>query len=339
MIKEYSIKALALEEDLKEYDFSKEQANLNYSNLNYFDRYMIYMSNSRKRNILSKKFNPYKYKFFEVTKNKIREIFCNNKYGTIVDPDSNSKYVQDLYNILWDKNRFDEVLKGSKICGETLNSTNITLNKYYEYIESDIEKEDRQNNYKTKNGKIQNISIMFLLSRYYNEEQSGTLNVIKNNKIITEFMNIYHTIGNFMPIPENCNAPRGRSIIKDYFDINLYCIKKYIDTKDKMWVRRIMESDLRKEMSHSSKKYIQWLDKYNTFNDFIETNYLQDFCDRDKDDYYPRELWKDHFVNIDDLSEYNALPKNADQCLDYFESATNMIKLRSERLIKELIKY
>ena len=34
-------------------------------------------------------------------------------------------------------------------------------------------------------------------------------------------------IGNFMPIPNGCNSPRGTGVLKDYWDLTLLNIYRY----------------------------------------------------------------------------------------------------------------
>ena len=129
----------------------------------------------------------------------------NKKRGTNKDPDSHSELLQKIYSILW---KIPECMKYCLyIQGETLNSVNTTLWKLTgRGIENNISKyfEDKDN---------------FLSSRRDDKEQ------FKN------FVGIYHTLGNFMPIPVGCNAPRGAkdSPVRDYWDLTLKCIKNYYD--------------------------------------------------------------------------------------------------------------
>ena len=324
-------------EDAKRYDFSNEGAPLDYCEENdAIDKFFIYRSGGKSHGFYKKE----KYDFFEKARKMRIELlkkynFKQNKdkenefSPLIIDPDSQSKLLQKIYKILWDiKEDCPEYMKScldkGNIQGETLNSVNTTLNYYYEnYIEQEEKEKIRE-----KINKRQSVSKKYILSRYLND--SKTLKERISNKSINDFLNIYHTIGNFMPVPNNCNGPRGTHSINDYLDLNLlYIYHYYSDDNDKL-IELIVGTE-------KAKDYKNWLDLFEgkTGKDkwicFVKKNYLQAFCKSEEEDYYPKELWKDHFSKAT-----NVLPENKENCLEYFEKAYNMILARGEQMVEEL---
>lgn len=300
----------------EKYDFSSENIPVGYiEEKNEIDKYFIYRSGGKYHDLTENELLDLRKKLlikkgFELKKNKKN----NKEYigPVIIDPDSESILLQKIYILLWNVEKIPQCKKNSiKIQGETLNSVNTTLNKYYAYSETKDEKEKRGEN---------RITNKYVLIKYLTERSKITEKF--DNKNLKEFLKIYHTIGNFMPVPVGCNAPRGIGPLHDYWDLTLLHIYNYYKHNDYKGLELIVGAD-------NALKYKDWLDCFCDWNNFVEQNYLEAFVDKEKDNY-PIEFWKGHF------SKKTSVYPNEEQCIEYFENATECIKNRSKMMISEL---
>lgn len=206
-----------------------------------------------------------------------------------------------------------------------MNSVNTTLNAFYEMKEKD--------NHKKQRGR-KRISIRYNITRYAeNKENFAFL----NDTGFDTFVTLYHTLGNFMPVPVGCNCPRGsiNSPVRDYRDLTLKCIKNYYYKIEGKWVEKIVgakqKNDTEETIQTRIDRYKDWLNKFGDWKTFIEKNYLEDFVDNEGE---PLELWKGHFENWEKgkYSPASALPETQEQCEEYFKNAAECIKKRTTRM-------
>lgn len=286
---------------------------------------------------------------------------CNKRFGTISDPDSGSSLLQIIYETLWrDVKSLNYCKRDNKIQGETMNSANTTLGKLYKYNSKEkkcietAEQCDERGSIKPKPVKpetctMQGVSIAYIISRYAEEksEQEEKYDKIKGLK---DFLSVYHTLGNFIPVPVGCNRPRGVGRLKDYWDLTLKIIYDYyVCGEDKIW-------DIVKGKNNELKAfalyelYKQWLDSFQddgkpSWQCFIEKNYLQDFVNQnvggiyDTDGIYgePKELWEGHFSDFFS-GETGALPDSIEQIEEFYVNASDFITKRSKRMLEEIIR-
>ena len=315
---------MEIEEFLKDknekYDFSNDGASNFYCNIkNGVEKFFAYMLKSKKES----------FKDDEIAKKQLE------KYEYIlIDPDNKSNLMQKIYKILWNVEdpNMQKCIKNKMISGETLNSANTTLGKFYKYIERNFDKGvKRHPGY-----------IYYILYDYLNSENMEIIDKIIHSEEFEKFVRSYHTIGNFMPVPVNCNCPRGMSSkIKDYWDLTLFHIYNYYINDNYEGIRYIvneLDNDKWQE-SPNAKLYISWLNDYGKgkmgWKNFIESNYLKAFV---KHDYFPKELWQGHFDQDSDGQIKNILPVNESQCIEYFNNATYCIYERGREMIKVLKK-
>lgn len=244
-------------EDAIKYDFSNDGANVAYWELNGIEKFFVYMC--VKKDVLNEEcFNKFPKKLFDAgehfkkeckkyTRIQLPQKIYENlwiEYTGIVEPDSKSQLLQKIYENLW----VEENLKPCKnkrnkiITGDTMNSVNTTLNKLYEeYIEEKFEKQKKERQkMKTKKGASQCVSIRYIINRYA-ENKEGVKGELKNFKGLENFIKSYHTLGNFIPVPVDCNAPRGQEPLKDYWDLTLACIYNWYAEKNNQKDRIINE--------------------------------------------------------------------------------------------------
>lgn len=275
---------------------------------------------------------------------------CNKRFGTIPDPDSGSDLLQIIYKTLWhDVKSLNYCKKGNKIQGETMNSANTTLGELYKYnpkekkrIET-LEQYNKRRAIKPVKYKKQNVSIAYIISRYAEEksEQEEKYDKIEGLK---DFLSVYHTLGNFIPVPADCNGPRGTGRLSDYWDLTLKIIYDYYicrenNVKNENKIRYIIG-----ESKNRIKLYENWLNSFQeddrpSWQCFIEKNYLQDFVNQNVNGSYgmPKELWIGHFSDFFS-GKTDALPHSIKQIEEFCVNASCFIMARSTRMLIRLRK-
>lgn len=155
------------------------------------------------------------------------------------------------------------------------------------------------------------------------------------------FFRLYHTVGNFIPVPCNFNSPRY-SKTKDYWDITLRGIWKWYTCENKEKKNEEGEKVLGEIIDVGEEyKNVQvcesWLrvfgDGADGWNNFVEKNYLQDFVGKKEKGNYgmPKELWEGHFGG-------NVKPKDKDEFSQFFTNASEWILVRGKAIAEELKK-
>lgn len=330
------------------YDFSNDGASVEYRELkNTYEKFFVYMYKT------ARPITCYEEGKAGVMAHGVAyKEECNKRFGTISDPDSGSDLLQIIYKTLWrDVKSLNYCKKGNEIQGETMNSANTTLGKLYEYnpkrpeekrIETP-EQYDERKAIKPVKYKEQKVSIAYMFSRYAEEksEQEEKYDKIEGLK---DFLSVYHTLGNFIPVPVGCNGPRGVGRLKDYWDLTLKIIYDYyVCGEDKIW-------DIVKGKNNELKAfalyelYKQWLDSFQddgkpSWKCFIEKNYLQDFVNPNVGGIYgePEELWEGHFSDFFS-GKTGALPDSIEQIEKFYVKASDFITKRSKRMLEEIIR-
>nr|WP_072515003.1 hypothetical protein [Ndongobacter massiliensis] len=200
------------------------------------------------------------------------------------------------------------------------------LHEYYDYYKQ---------NYKGPEKRSQLTSKGWSISRKapYKDKEKRCINVVgdiltslsafpkekKDADAMAIFEDIYHTVGNFIPIPGGANfrpGRQGKAGNSDHFDYKLNIIKGFFDKEDMITDNEIYQISKRIEIGLSlgsnvrQKKLIdinktlkiepklevlkdnvqlrywiqlEWKDEGKKWGDFVEENYLQDFVDESDD--------------------------------------------------------
>lgn len=212
-----------------------------------------------------------------------------------------------------------------------MNSANTTLGKLYKYIETSKQRNERRD-IKPVQCEKQRISIAYIISRYA-EEKSEQKQKYDKFKELKCFLSVYHTLGNFIPVPARCNTPRGTGRLRDYWDLTLKIIYEYyVYGKDN--IKEIVGES-------NSELYKEWLGSFRvddtvrgSWQCFIEKNYLQDFVNQNVDGSYgiPKELWQGHFKGG------IVLPDGIEQIEQFCVNTSCFITARSTRMLIRLRK-
>lgn len=330
-------------EDCLNYDFSNDGASKNYIELyDQIEKYYIYriVSNpSFKIDVKDEKSLMKKGKDY-IDKKKKEGYKCD-------DPDSNSKILQEIYSVLWNEENLKECISKGNIQGDTMNSVGTTMMQLFEC--GLIEKE--------KSTKRQKGSIRYQISRYADEEDREIKTMetkLKEIDNLENFLSLYHTLGNFIPFPVDCNGLRGFGITEDYWDLTLKIIYNYYKEKDKMIDNSTIEEIGKVVNSATIIAFIKWLNSFEKWDNFVEKNYMQDFVEKgsEQDVKYgkPLELWKGHFkdferdniakVQIDksNLTKEEQQEKYKEKFKEFYSNISILIECRSIRMLSKLYK-
>lgn len=309
------------------YDFTNDGANIKYQSItDPIEKYFIYKA------VNETGWKNEKYQTgLEFSKNCKKEI----NYGSICDPDSHSLLLQLIYKQLWCGSSLVESIDPCvKISGDTLNSCQTTLNKTIQRIEQDEKSFNCLNDIYPK-----------MCGKYYSKKYAITLfaadmkpstnklfcNKLKSVNFLCHFLECYHTLGNFMPVPYGCNAPRGIGSTNDYWDLALKIIYDYY-VNDGDGISDIVGCDYT-----LIQRYKEWLDSFASegnksqgWKNFIEINFLQDFVNCSDSCYGPPiELWPEKSSLRED--EINLKKDEI-----FYKRATCVILKRSKRMVAEL---
>ena len=272
---------------------------------------------------------------------EIRKYFIGEEHDTekniimkLRDPDGNikegkilggSRLLQYIYKKLWPELTAREFMKHPLndnqniwICSDTMTSAQQRMNDFFQVSAySDFE------NVRTRIGKSQKYSLRLCIELYLEDKNKfkEKLSSMEN------FLNRWHMLGNYIPVSRRFNSARsGRYAVHDYWDLTLLKIQEYYkkrDNEDEVW------KILCEELLHGSGNALAcklWLDYFDSWENFIEKNYMQDFVDGN----YEVELFFDgHDWN-------NPKPKTPDECKELFERSSEMIKKRTNRMVDAL---
>lgn len=334
------------DEWLSQFDFSNDCYNDIYmEEKDPIRKYLLYQ-------VVSKSIDKRRYEnawnFKEADENK------RERQGIRTDPDSKSILLQILYKDLYDLYKKDfcendlfthrENDKDNKnIQGDTMNSVQSALNSY---IEMCLEKKysyfkEIRKNPKAKSESYYPVSYGYFLELYYRDETKAEICDGLEAVNAPELMKTYHTLGNFIVIPTDCNEPRGKCILKDFWDLTLACIYNWysqIENREDRIVKVIDNKCLAYNIGmifteeSNLKKYIKWLDLFGTWDSFVENNCLGDrvedgkndilvnFVEKKSDGHYgrPKELWPGHFAG-------EVMPSNAEEYKEFFTNSSKYI--------------
>lgn len=226
------------------YNFEFECDINSYCKMNSFERYFTYRATDRKMTDSA------------YENGKEFAIRVLDEFGTLDDCDGSSngstnKLVTEIYTSLWgmeksDSNSFGKLTDSPFDCefgADTYNSAQVTMNN----VISEIVLGNKSLNDLRKG----NFSLRFTLELFANPTTKETfIKELKEYEGLEEFINNYHTIGNFGLVPAGFNAFRGFSgkfydeKIEDYMDLSLKYLKEF------GWDNKFDSSDFNKYINY-----------------------------------------------------------------------------------------
>ena len=205
-----------------------------------------------------------------------------------------SELLKDIYQHIWKTEYLDVCTRnGTEFSGDTMNSIFTTFTKWLSAVQA-IKGPGQWSNRK-------------VLQRYIdkNEKNESILYAaVKEDKDrVLSFFKSSYTLGNFIPAPAVFQQ-RGFSPSKDYWDLALAAIYNYYRSNDKVGKDTVctfirpepysLEWLLRGEKN--AEKCKPWLDRFKTWDNFVEQNFMQPFTVTENGSYGPPvPLWDDHF--------------------------------------------
>lgn len=273
---------------------------------------------------------------------EIRKYFVGEEHDTekniimkLHDPDGNikggkilggSRLLQDIYKKLWPELTAREFMKhllndnkNIWTCSDTMTSAQQRMNDFLKVSAyGDFE------NIRTRIEEKQQYSLRLCIELYLKDKNKfkEKLGSMEN------FLNHWHMLGNYIPVPRDFNSARsGPYAVHDYWDLTLLKIQEYYkkrDNEDEVW--KILSEELLHGRGDAS-ACKQWLDYFDSWENFIEKNWMQDFVNGN---YETEPFFDGHDWN-------NPKPKTPDECKELFERSSEMIKKRTNRMVDALI--
>lgn len=157
-----------------------------------------------------------------VKKEGYEKYFAYKTQKNIGDPDSKSVLLQDIYKVLWPELFEKNYMNGEKwLKSDTMTSVHHTMAKYY-----DVKFPKEVERYMSENPRQRFISPQ-MCKNMFEQYESVKAQLIKN-KDFEHFVSVYHTLGNYSPVPSLFNMARsgpGCTSSYDYWDLTLMKIK------------------------------------------------------------------------------------------------------------------
>ena len=245
-----------------------------------------------------------------------------SKYPNITDPDSESEILQIIFKMIWNEDvlRCCYDVEKKRIKGDTMNTIQPSLGVYLRRIHNErYQRGDagfKEYYYGSLNQSLQ----------LYLELDKDEKKLIKD-KAVTDFIKIYHSLGNFMPVPYSKNGGEFNiarsSAVNDYWDATMWCIYNwYVTGKNKKdnadrWLFKLLKELENVELCKN------WLKNFKTWNQFVDDNYLQPFVD---ENYKPILLFGTDF-------EDRKKPVSEEECMEYFEKTYDCVMKRSKLMV------
>ena len=282
-----------------------------------------------------------KYNFIKETVgykrfSKLKSKFMNPKISNIekyaiycrlsdVDPDSHSIVLQKIYKDKWNEKYLNVCKCGEKkYYSDAMTSLQGLLNHFYENI-----CKDEWEAYKKEHPKVRHFSKAAMKEIIDNiNDYPKFKKYFVDDPIITDFIEYYHTIGNYIPVPQYFNTNRsGNYADHDMWDLTLTKIYDYYHIKKED--SDISNSDnVLMELLFCDEKVLytkMWLDKFSNWKTFIRENYLQDYVN------VKTGMIKKEFTDIHNWNK--TYPDNESDYLKYFKLLVDTIKSRSKHII------
>lgn len=200
--------------------------------------------------------------------------------GNTYDPDSKSEILQEIYKLLWGELCDKWFMQQSeRICSDNMTSAQNFVNQAMKTEK--LPKEKGQKHYSKKS-----------MLNYYDTNESQMRELFKSY-CLDELVSVYHTIGNYCPVPRYFNKARAGYMNADYdfWDLTLMKIKEYYDAeRDPKEESRIIYDELFKTKKNPL-PCKAWLDYFGSWESFVDRNYFGSFVD---DDYNVIPFWEGH---------------------------------------------
>lgn len=170
------------------------------------------------------------------------------------------------------------------------------------------------------------------------ENDSWELFMLRNYKKIDlsyhtgRFIQLGHSIGNFIPVPQGFNVGRSNWGKWDYWDLTLYQIYQWYrdnNIQRGYYNNRALETLFRNDRNkQTSIEYcVLWLERFRTWENFVKQNCMESFVDKKG---VPKRFFKNHSLNY-------PIPKTIKEFEEFFKTVNECITNRGKAIINILI--
>lgn len=252
-------------------------------------------------------------------KSVVNDFVKNAKDYKTKDPDAYSGLLRQIYTQLWGYVFLDKYCR----CSDTMTSAQKLVNNCINCVE----KENLNSIYIKKNFRITVNSSIALAA--CNEKTDLYVSLKSVVPELEKFLCLYHTIGNYSPIPDGFNVPRSSGGQKDFWDLTLMFIRKYYLQDNKKEKNKIVTEELLNNHKYSKlEKVIAWLDFYGNgesgWKRFVEFNFFQDYVNGDNE-VIP--FWEGH--NENNLQ----IPTNPQDLKKALNNICDLIEKRGRKIV------
>ena len=157
------------------------------------------------------------------------------------------------------------------------------------------------------------------------------VNNIKISDDCGQFIQLGHSIGNFIPVPPGFNVGRSNWGKWDSWDLTLTQIYQwYMDNRtpgnhfNNNALDRLFENDRYRQTTVETCQ--KWLRSFGTWENFVKQNYLESFLDRNG---IPKKFFKKHTLDY-------PLPNMLQECEEFFRTVNECIKNRGKSILRFL---
>lgn len=338
-------KARAVLYDFVEDTIENEKFYQEYHDKDVYEKWMLYKAGELLKKVseteeivledISTKFTQIRRYFSKEEHNNEKKLIME-----LHDPDGEirrgqviggSRLLQNIYEILWPELTKKEYMKhfvnnneSIWICSDTMTSEQQRMNNFLQIIKNDdfekVRKEISDN---------QRYSLRLCIELYlrytnfdkYTDKKEKTDFIQKicetvgeeTEKQFQQFLECWHMVGNYCPVPRGLNSARSNFGKRDYWDLTLkqiYQWYKYDENKmDKKEnpLTKLLHID---ELWKNCTEWLRWFGQeenkkhkeYDGFHNFVDTFLLQDYVDIN-DNYKPVPFWDGHSWDKPDLPE------------------------------------
>lgn len=214
------------------------------------------------------------------------KYFSYREYTKKKDPDTESQLLQEIYKLLWPELINKEyMIDKAWIKSDTMTSAQNILSQY---VQQKFPEEIKDYKLKYPRQRMSSKMCQALYEQYPSVQKN-----LEDNIELKKFISLYHSIGNYTPVPKQFNVPRsgpGFDTTYDCWDLTLIKIKAFFDLK--YCTQRDKRTIVIEELLHTADKIENttlWLNSFSSWEDFVDKNYfniyvdenyeLVDFCD------------------------------------------------------------
>lgn len=254
----------------------------------------------------------------------------------MLDPDNHSQLLQKLYRQLWPSlEEKPYMIEKGRIASDTMTSAQTTVNSLLKKL-FDLDAYQKKVGKIYKNGRgfaSTNCSIVLVA----NNKETGFYDELDANfPELKNFLALYHTLGNYCPVPVGFNAARSNGGRHDYWDLSLRKIYDWYTEGDQF--RR--DAIIQKELLHGKgcqRNCKRWLENFGSGEDgwhnFISTYFFEDYVDDNRE---PKIFWEGHSWKKWELPQEWKLPQDKDLINAAMGEINKRILKRAKRMIQAL---